>query len=582
MYKLFMALRYLRAHKIIYFSIAGVAVGITAMIIVTSVMGGFSRDIRARIRGLQSHIVVRTVSPDMWILGYEEMAAKIRDLPHITGCAPRLEWMAWMTSGGRTRDVKVIGIDPAQEAGTGDLRRYFEREGTDFSSDAFADTGDDVPGMVIGAENRIAWKGDEVVLQTARRGDIPMGLEHRFRVTGWFRTGMAEYDSELVFIGLRGFQDLLRLRQPPRVNVLAVGVDDYERHGAAVWQAVIDTIHSIRPCSHPRLHARGQCRATLVLTWEEERSILLKAVSAEKGIQIIILFCIVIVAAFNIIAIYTLMAQAKTRDVGILRSLGGTRGGVIAIFLLSGAFCGLVGSLVGMAGGLLISQNLNELVDFVRISSRELNRLSFVETGEDRSAVVGSVVLYGAALAALMWSWILLYRPWKKFALIPSLAAGLLLAAAAWVFFSWTPEYGPRAKYDWESAARLRVWIVVLSGSAPMLWSAVRRLAEPLYESFIGSALRVAATLLYSALAMVGIAGLSVGAALALGRPKPGFLGYDLFPADIYYLDRVPVLVDGTSIAVFVLATLVVCVAFSIYPALRAAHADPIEAIRDE
>src|SRR5688572_27144954 len=96
MYKLFMALRYLRAHRIIYFSIAGVAVGIMVMIIVLSVMGGFSRTMRERIRGVQSDIVVRSISHDTVFLQPDEYAAELRKIPNVTGCAPRLEYLIWM------------------------------------------------------------------------------------------------------------------------------------------------------------------------------------------------------------------------------------------------------------------------------------------------------------------------------------------------------------------------------------------------------------------------------------------------------------------------------------------------------
>jgi len=90
MYKLFMAFRYLRAHKIIYFSIVGVAVGILAMVVVTSLMGGFARDMRSRIRGMQTHIIVNSADKNLWMVDYNELCEVIRKIPHVTGCAPPL------------------------------------------------------------------------------------------------------------------------------------------------------------------------------------------------------------------------------------------------------------------------------------------------------------------------------------------------------------------------------------------------------------------------------------------------------------------------------------------------------------
>src|SRR5579863_3627223 len=110
MYKLFMAFRYLRAHKIIYFSIVGVAVGIMTMVVVTSLMGGFSRDMRARIRGMQTDVLVTSLDRNLWIKDYNDICKAIRKIPHVTGCAPRLEYEAWLWHRGTYSDVHIMGI----------------------------------------------------------------------------------------------------------------------------------------------------------------------------------------------------------------------------------------------------------------------------------------------------------------------------------------------------------------------------------------------------------------------------------------------------------------------------------------
>src|SRR5437773_2433805 len=113
MYKLFMAFRYLRAHKIIYFSIVGVTLGIMTMVVVTSLMGGFSRDMRSRIRGMQTPIVVTSFDKNLWITDYDAICEDIRKLPHVTGCAPRLEYDAWLGRGGSYSDVHIVGLVPS-------------------------------------------------------------------------------------------------------------------------------------------------------------------------------------------------------------------------------------------------------------------------------------------------------------------------------------------------------------------------------------------------------------------------------------------------------------------------------------
>ncbi|HTF55888.1 MAG TPA: FtsX-like permease family protein [Planctomycetota bacterium] len=589
MYKLFMALRYLRAHRIIYFSIAGVAFGIAVMILVTSVMGGFSRDMRSRIRGVQSHILVRSASHDLTFTNYQELAKQIKTLPHVTGCAPRLEYLAWLSSirgvgardvgeSSRSPDVYVIGIDPEQEHGTGELEAYFGRgDLKTFGPETFRVPEGEFPAMVVGSEITHLHI-PEVILQTARQADFWIPLRGSFQIVGWFKTGMAEYDSKLVFLHLTAMQRFLQAQNEPYANVLAVGVDDYERNGESVRENIIEVLHAADPCSHPEWHSRGRCKTKVVRTWEEERRTLLQAVEVEKGIQIIIIMCIVVVAGFNIIAIYTLMVRSKTRDIGVLKALGSTPGGIVSTFLLSGGACGVVGSIIGIGAGLLLSRNLNELVDFVRISSRELNRLRL----EGSSAAPIALGLLTSAMAALIFSWIGLYRRWHPRAWIWAGATALLVAAGSWFFFSWIPTYEPREDYDWLVGGSARFWITAGVGLLPLLWTVLRQLAEPFYHRLSGSVLRVASTFVYSILLVAGLAGALVANALVLGRPGARFAGYDLFPRQIYYLDRVPIQIEFRTICGIVIVTLVISVIFSIYPAMRAARTDPIEAIRDE
>src|SRR5579862_9990435 len=138
MYKLFMAFRYLRAHKIIYFSIVGVAVGIMTMVVVTSLMGGFSRDMKSRIRGMQTDIVVMSFDKNLWITDYEEICKDISAIPHVKGCAPRLEYDAWLGRSGSYSDVHIVGIVPAEERKVSKLENFFHKglkENFDFKDD---------------------------------------------------------------------------------------------------------------------------------------------------------------------------------------------------------------------------------------------------------------------------------------------------------------------------------------------------------------------------------------------------------------------------------------------------------------
>jgi ABC-type antimicrobial peptide transport system permease subunit len=192
------------------------------------------------------------------------------------------------------------------------------------------------------------------------------------------------------------------------------------------------------------------------------------------------------------------------------------------------------------------------------------------------------VVLGVGALAAVIVSWTRLYRRWTWHDWITAGIAGVFLSLAAMTFFSWVPKYRATEEYDWPIAARLHVWIALISGGLPLIWCLIRRLADSAYDSALGGLLRMVGTVLYSSLALGAIAAGSVALSLALLRPGRRFLGYDLFPRNIYYFDRVPVEINPASIAWVVALTLLVSVVFSVYPAIRAARTDPIEAIRDE
>ncbi len=586
MYKLFMALRYLRAHKIIYFSIVGVAVGIMVMIIVTSVMGGFSRDIKSRIRGLHSHLVVQT----LYVPDYGKIADGIAAIPHVTGCAPRLEYMAWLGSGAKKHAVMLVGIDPARERTASELSRFFARGSVPvLGPGIFADRPAGEPVDAVTGYGISDWKGQELSVTTAIERDFPELRNGKFKVVGHFKSGMNEYDAAYIFVSLKAMQEFLRARGDglPYCNQFAIGVDDYEKNGEEVRRAVLEHLHRYSPnCNVSNHAALGRCGKFWVKTWEDEKANLLAAVEIEKGVQFIVMFFIVIVAGFNIIAIYTLMVRSKTRDIGILRALGGTKGGVISIFLTSGAACGLVGSLVGIGSGLLLAHNLNSILDFLRIGSRELNSGSFAKVAgtwtEDRGGVQLAWVLAAAALAWLIASWVRLYKPWKRADLALAVVTGAFLAASAWVYFAWVPDYEPRRDYDWNIPKGLRLAATLVAGLLPVAWCGLRRATERWTETFAGGTFRTAGTILYFLLVLWALTLAAVPAALAFTRPEPRFSGYDLFPRDIYYLDRVPVFVDSRSILVIVVLTLVVSLVCSIYPALRAARTDPIEAIRDE
>lgn len=591
MYKLFMAFRYLRAHKIIYFSIVGVAVGIMTMVVVTSLMGGFSRDMKSRIRGLQTDIVVLAFDKNFWITDYDQYCKDIESIPNVVGCAPRLEYDAWLGRRGSYSDVHIVGIVPAKERNVSRLEEYF-RKGMKQAFDFREDGGGPPPrnpGVVLGAELRNY--GTTIGLLTARHATTPILCVKDFDVVGRFRTGMNEYDTNYVFMDLASAQEFLQVTTPPAANVLAVKVKDYERNGQEVRRQILEKFHARSPCAHPEEHGPGlfgggyRCGFYRAVTWEQTRHNLLQAVEVEKGMQYILLSFIILVAGFNIVAVYTLVVRAKTRDIGILRALGGTEGGVTSIFLMSGGICGFIGSIFGIILGLLIALNLNEILDFIRVVSREMNRMGLQAGGLNRvprgaTFVAGWLLL--VALGTLIWNWLVLYRERQKHPWTRMVVGGVALAAAAWFATGWMPDYRPNDHYDADFGPNSR-WVFTLAVVG--IWTAFcavwrvldryRRRPSWIFFGFAASIFMVAAGLAV-------LAPMLIAAGIILGQPDYSWEGLELFSRKIYYLDRVPVFVDYGALVYIVIWTLFVSFCCSIYPALRAAAADPVEAIRDE
>ncbi len=587
MYKLFVAFRYLRAHKIIYFSIAGVAVGIMTLVIVTSIMGGFSRDMRSRIRGMQADIVVVPGDKQLWFPEFDELCGLITRLDHVRGCAPRIEYDAWLGRAGIRRDVRIMGVVPEKERQASQVELYFRqggKRGFDFRPEGGREA--KAPGVVLGSEIRVF---GTVSLMTARDATVPIVCVKDFETAGWFHSGHVEYDSSVVMMHLDDAWQFLNHEQP-QANVLAVAVDDYGKNGLAVRQAILEALHRRKPCRDPSFHegtrySYGRCDKYEILTWEQAKRVLLQAVDVEKGIQIIVLFMIVLVAGFNIIAIYTLVVRAKTRDIGILRALGATQGGITTVFLTSGGLCGLIGSIFGIGLGLLFSYNVNEIADFIRVVSREMNQMAYPGPGQPDSRLGGwlAVISLAAAGAAVIWNWLVLYRPRARTPWVRLVAALVAVAAAAWFSTAWLPGYrvgDPR--YDPELPVGGRATFVL---GAAIVWMSIatgwriadrwRRRPGWVFFGFVW-------TLLFAALLLAIVATLAIAVSIVAMNPLLTWPGLELFPRNIYYLDRIPVYVDFQALGFIVAMTLAVSLVFSIYPSLRAAAADPIESIRDE
>ena len=192
--------------------------------------------------------------------------------------------------------------------------------------------------------------GSEVTLLTAASLEVEEASQQRFEVLGAFRTGMFENDFRYVYAQLWEVQQFIGV--PDCVSGVSVKLDDYRK------------ADDIKPLVEREINADPYL-GLAVRTWKEQNKTLLQAVQMEKWLLAFIIFFIVIVAGFTIVSILAMMVIEKTKDLGILKSLGGTTTGIMSIFLVAGSFIGVVGSAIGTFLGLMFVYNINEIADLI-------------------------------------------------------------------------------------------------------------------------------------------------------------------------------------------------------------------------
>jgi len=237
MYKLFISLRYLRSRKITIFAIAGVAVGVMTLIIVMSVMNGFDQELRGRIRGTLSHIIIQ--KGGMYGLeNYKNTIERIKTAEHIEACAPYVEGPALIKIRGRKEFIYFRGIDPIAEASVSDFKSYItpfgnkledllKTHGETKTASAFAGTeilrmGPGDPEIDTGS---FIQNGEQIVLVTLKEWD-KISVK-AFIVTGKFKSGMYDVDKNYVYIPLSSAQELVGSKEKDAVTGISVKLDDY-------------------------------------------------------------------------------------------------------------------------------------------------------------------------------------------------------------------------------------------------------------------------------------------------------------------------------------------------------------------
>lgn len=399
MYKYLLCWRYLRTRYIALASIISVMLGVATMIVVNAVMAGFSDTMRTRLHGILADIVVESHDLDGF-RNADEVMARIKDVAgdKVQAMAPTMETFAllkWTVNGHPlTRQVQLIGIRPEERAKTGEFAEFLfddpqakhpippsfeiseeikrnrpagkllEEDPNDvFAEQLKAQLDAEVSdyGVILGhalahihSEGKdlpFAPPGTQVGLVFPQAGRKPSPAYDTFTVVGYFKSGMSEYDSTHVYVPLERLQRMRLLGDGAGAG--AVNQIQVKLKPGADLDAVQQTLQLAMEDLRPRFFK--------VSTWEQKQGPLLAAVAVEQSILNILLFFIIAVAGFGILAIFSMIVVEKTRDIGVLKALGASTSGVRGIFLGYGLSLGLVGSGVGMAIGLLFVQNINEI-----------------------------------------------------------------------------------------------------------------------------------------------------------------------------------------------------------------------------
>ena len=401
MYKLLLCWRYLLTRYLALVCIVSVLLGVATLIVVNSVMAGFSTKLRDRLHGALSDVVVQA-----WdYTGFPDPEGKmelIRADPElnsrIVAMTPTVEIFAMLqfkvNGTPIVRAVRLIGIDPEGRARLGGFAENLgpanqEHPSFDLSAEAFnryaeqhpemgmrsppVKSNDGLPppappdapiavpmGAFVGyaiahvrdpkstPENPlpdvcILNTGEEVVLTTITDGEVKP-VSYRYVVADYYHSEMSEQDSQYIFVPLKHLQ-LLRI-MGDRATEIQIRLKNYDKDKELVTK---------------RLHALFKEDGIQVNTWEQLQGPLLSAIGVERGILNVLLFMIVGVAGFGILAIFSMIVVEKTRDIGILKSLGASHWGILKIFLSYGLLLGLVGAGVGTILGVTITIYINEI-----------------------------------------------------------------------------------------------------------------------------------------------------------------------------------------------------------------------------
>lgn len=354
-YEWFIGLRYLKAKRkqtfisiITIISIAGVLVGVMALIVVLAVMNGFEKNLKEKILGTYAHLVLLRAGQE-GMPHYDEIAEQVRKIKGVVSAAPFIYQQVMLSSESNVFGVVLKGIDPGRVADVTELARYL-RIGR--LQDLTPSAGSDLPGIILGTElakHLSVSVGDSLQVVSPFGTMTPMGRMprmKRFRTVGIFTSGMYEYDNTLAYVSIETAQKFFNMEG--QVTGIEIKTDNIYR--------VKEIGQEIR---------RQFGFPFVTKDWMEMNRNLFSALRLEKIAMFIILALIVLVAAFNIVSTLIMVVMEKNRDIAILKAMGAPSTGILKIFVVEGLVIGVVGTALGTLFGLIAAFNLEKITDFV-------------------------------------------------------------------------------------------------------------------------------------------------------------------------------------------------------------------------
>ena len=324
-------------------SIAGIAIAVAVLIVVLSVVNGFERELKDRLLAMSAHadIIDSRHNYSDWPSIVDQAVAN----PRVVAAAPYVDGQGLLVAGERLSGAGLRGIDPLLEQAVSGVADVIVKGSMgSLQSGKF----NIVLGKELADELQVG-VGDKVVATLAEGIVTPAGVvprTKRFTVSGIYRVGMYEFDRRLAFINIEDSQRLFRMRG--QVSGIRLSVTDIYSASEIVREVAVDLGHAVAVSDWTRRHVN-----------------FFRSIQITKSILFVILMMVVAVAAFNIVSTLVMVVKDKQTDIAILRTAGASPRSILKIFITQGSIIGVLGTVMGVAGGVLLSLNLEIIVAFL-------------------------------------------------------------------------------------------------------------------------------------------------------------------------------------------------------------------------